>query len=319
MTEFLHYFIPVQASTFAAKIDTLYLFLILLTVFFTVLIYGLVCLFSIIYRKRPSNLIPTPIHGNKLLEVTWSIIPLIIVMGIFVWSSVLFFHTNSVPADALEIFVVGKQWMWKIQHPEGPREINELHVPVNRKVRLKMTSEDVIHSFYVPAFRIKMDVVPGRYTETWFEAIEPGTYHLFCAEYCGTKHSQMIGSVVVMREEEYAAWLAERLGQDSEGGHQGESLIDTGKRLFTEHRCTSCHRSESFAQGPALENVYGSDVKLSDGKTVKADHNYLRESILKPNAKTVEGYPSLMPSYAGTVSEEEIIALIEYIKSLSSK
>jgi cytochrome c oxidase subunit 2 len=213
------------------------------------------------------------------------------------------------PAEPLEIFVVGKQWMWKIQHQEGPREINELHIPVGQPVKLTMTSEDVIHSFSVPAFRVKQDVLPGRYTTMWFEATKTGTYHLFCTEYCGTEHAGMGGSIVVMEPSDYQAWL---------GGGGGESLTEAGERLFGQLGCATCHADEAGARGPALRGVYGSDVTLSTGGTVAADESYLRESILQPASKVVAGYDAIMPTYLGQVSEEGVLQLVAYIRALGT-
>jgi len=208
----------------------------------------------------------------------------------------------------MEIYVVAKQWMWKLQHVDGQREINELHVPVDRDVKLIMTSQDVIHSFFVPAFRLKQDVLPGRYTTLWFHAIRPGTYHLFCAEYCGTQHSGMIGSIVVMNPVDYEAWL-------SGGGGEG-SLASTGQKLFQQLGCGSCHRSDTQGRGPNLVGVFGKPVLLEDGRTVTADENYVRESILNPGAKIAAGFKNIMPSFQGVVNEEQLLSLVAYIKSL---
>jgi cytochrome c oxidase subunit 2 len=203
---------------------------------------------------------------------------------------------------------MGKQWMWKAQHPLGKSEINMLHVPVNQPVKLIMTSQDVIHSFYIPAFRVKKDVLPGRYTELWFEATKTGEYHLFCAEYCGTEHSQMIGSVVVMEQLEYERWLS--------GNVAGESMAAAGQRLFEQRGCASCHAGTSDARGPALAGLFGKEVQLEDGRTVTADESYLRESILNPQAKVVAGYSPVMPTFEGQISEEGLLQLVAYIKSL---
>jgi cytochrome c oxidase subunit 2 len=226
----------------------------------------------------------------------------------FAWGASLYFHLSYPPANALNLYVVGKQWMWKIQHPEGRREINELHVPVGQPIKLTMTSEDVIHSFFVPAFRTKMDVVPGRYTTLWFEATKAGEYHLFCAEYCGTSHSLMIGRVVVMEPVQYQEWLS--------GGSSQEPLTVAGERLFQQLGCDTCHRADSRARGPVLEGLFGKSVQLQGGQTVIADEAYIRESILNPNAKLVTGYQPLMPTFQGLVSEEGILQILAYIKSL---
>jgi cytochrome c oxidase subunit 2 len=230
----------------------------------------------------------------------------------FLWGAQIFAALVDPPADSLEAFVVGRQWMWKIQHLEGRREIDELHVPVGRPVRLTMTSEDVIHSFYVPAFRVKMDAVPGRYSTVWFEATKPGTYHLFCAEYCGTLHSGMIGRVVAMEPAEFQAWLS----GTAEGGTLNVSVAEQGAQLFESLGCVSCHRAGEMQRGPQLVGLFGSTVHLAGGGTVVADERYIRESILDSSAKVVEGYQPLMPTYRGLINEEQVLQLIAYIKGL---
>jgi len=242
------------------------------------------------------------------LEIAWTIIPLGLGLVMFAWGAQVYFNQARPPAETLDIYVVGKQWMWKFQHLDGRREINELHVPVGRAVRLTGTSEDVIHSFFVPAFRLKADVIPGRYTTLWFNATKAGSYHLFCAEYCGTKHSGMVGTVVVMEPNEYQAWLAG-------GGGEG-SLASQGQKLFQDLACITCHRADGQGRGPALEGVFGSRVSLNSGQVVVADEAYLRESILSPSAKIAAGFQPLMPTFQGLVSEEQLLALIEYVKSL---
>jgi cytochrome c oxidase subunit 2 len=299
---------PERASTFAGQVDGLYFFLIGVTVFFSALIAALVIFFAVKYRRRSeAERPPEPITGGATLEIVWTIVPLIIVMVIFFWSASIFFHMTRMPDDALEINVVAKQWMWKLQHMGGQREINELHVPLGRPVKLRMTSEDVIHSFYIPAFRVKQDVLPGRYTQMWFHPTRPGRYHLFCAEYCGTKHSGMIGSVYVMEPTEYQAWLA--------GGSGEGTMADQGERLFQDLACANCHNPNGRGRGPALEGVAGTVVELEDGSKVTADDQYLRESILSPQAKIVSGYQPIMPTFQGLVTEDQLLQLIEYIKS----
>lgn len=302
-------FSPEQASTIAGSIDAIYLYIVAVTIFFTALIYGLVAVFAVQYRRKSPDEVPGAIHGHNGLEITWTVIPLIISMTMFIWGTVVFFHYARPPKDAQEIFVVGKQWMWKIQHPSGKREINELHVPINKPVRLKMTSEDVLHSFYIPAFRVKMDAIPGRYTSLWFEATRIGTYHLFCTEYCGTQHSGMIGKVHVLSQEDYQKWL------DS-GSAANTPVPVSGQELFKTLNCATCHNSGSGALGPNLNGIYGKPVQLADGSTVTADDKYIRRSILKPADQVVAGYAALMPSYQGQVNEEQIMQLIEYIKGL---
>lgn len=303
-------FLPEQASTMAPRVDALYCFLIAVSAFFIVLIALLVVWFAVKYRRRSETDRPAPIHGSLALELTWTLIPFAITMVIFFWSASVYVAIARPPDDALQVFVVGKQWMWKLQHLEGRREINELHVPVGRPVKLTMTSEDVIHSFYVPAFRVKQDAVPGRYTTLWFHATKPGTYHLFCAEYCGTQHSGMIGQVTVMEPSDYQAWLS--------GGGAKVSLASAGEGLFEQLGCITCHRGDSGARGPQLVGLFGKPVHLQSGQTVIADETYLRESILNPQAKIVTGYQPIMPTFKGLVSEEGLLQLIAYIKQLGS-
>ncbi len=302
---------PEQASTFAPDVDHLLLFLMVVAVFFTVVIFGAIFYFAIRYRRRSEQELPRHVHTGLALEIVWSVIPFGLTMVMFTWGAAIFFKESRPPADAIPIYVVGKQWMWKLQHMEGQREINELHVPVGRPVKLTMTSEDVIHSFFVPAFRTKQDVVPGRYSTTWWTPTKPGKYHLFCAEYCGTRHSGMIGWIYVMEPQDYQKWLS--------GGTGEGSLAENGARLFQELACTNCHKSDGTGRCPNLVGVFGKDVKLSDGKTVKADEAYIRESILQPNAKIVSGYQPVMPTFQGLVTEEGVLSLIEYVKSLGDK
>lgn len=313
MSPFITFF-PEQASKLAKEVDLLYFYLIAVSLLFTVLIFAALFIFATKYRQRSTSEIPKPVHGNLMLELIWSVIPLIIAMTMFFWGAKIFFQNSRPPANALEIFVVAKQWMWKIQHPEGAREINELHIPVNQPVKLKMTSEDVIHSFYVPAFRTKMDVVPGRYTTTWFQATKTGRFHLFCAEYCGTQHAGMTGWIVVMEPSDYEKWLES--GASTLTPAASEPLSVQGAAIFKKMRCDTCHFAGSAIQGPDLGDIFGTPVNLEDGRTVTADENYLRESILKPKAKVVAGYQAVMPTYKNLISEEDILALIAYIKTL---
>jgi cytochrome c oxidase subunit II len=299
---------PEQASTMAARVDAVYYFLVGVSVFFAGLIFFLLFYFAVKYRRRSEAEQPRPIVGALRLELAWTIIPLGLVMVTFGWGASLFFTTMHPPSDALEIYVVGKQWMWHFQHQEGPREINELHVPVGRPVKLLMTSQDVIHSFYVPAFRIKMDVVPGRYTTIWFQATKVGAYHLFCAEYCGTAHAGMGGRVLVMKPTQYEQWLG--------GGAGVEPLAMAGERLFEQLGCGTCHRADTGGRGPVLSGLFGKPVPLQTGAMVTADERYLRESILNPRAQLVAGYPPIMPPYEGQISEEGLLQIIAYIKSL---
>jgi cytochrome c oxidase subunit 2 len=298
---------PVRAAISASNLDALFIFLLLVTGTVTIMIFILVTVFALRYRHDLVDK-ATPILGSTALETTWSLVPFGIFLIFFVWGAVLYFQERTAPRDSMEIYVVAKQWMWKLQHVDGQREINELHVPVDRDVKLIMTSQDVIHSFFVPAFRLKQDVLPGRYTTLWFHAIRPGTYHLFCAEYCGTQHSGMIGSIIVLNPADYEAWL-------SGGGGEG-SLASTGQKLFQQLGCGSCHRSDTQGRGPNLVGVFGKPVLLDDGRTVTADENYVRESILNPGAKIAAGFKNIMPSFQGVVNEEQLLSLVAYIKSL---
>ncbi|MBL8803425.1 MAG: cytochrome c oxidase subunit II [Planctomycetes bacterium] len=300
---------PPSASTISGEVDALYWFLIGVSVFFSALICALVIGFSVRFRRRP-GVHATPIEGSLPLELLWTIVPLGIAMVIFIWGAKVYFRTVKVPSNAMQIEVTGKQWMWKVQHPTGQREINDLHVPVGVPIKLRMISEDVIHSYFIPAFRIKRDVVPGRYSTAWFEATEPGEYHLFCAEYCGTKHSQMIGRVYALDPVDYQRWLS--------GTVAGETPKQAGEKLFASLRCDTCHNTQSGARGPDLAGLWGSEVALRSGGTVRFDADYVRESILNPAAKIVKGYEPLMPSYSGQVSEEQLLALIAHLESLSA-
>jgi cytochrome c oxidase subunit II len=312
---FLLPFAPEAASTVAGKVDRLYIFLVVIAIFFSMLIAGLEIFFAIKYRRRSPDEFPPASIPSLKLEIAWTVIPFIIAMVIYVWGAKLYFDIYRNPSGALDVYVMAKQWMWRFQHPDGKREINELHVPMGRRVKLIMSSEDVIHSFYVPAFRVKADVVPGknRYTTAWFEATKRGRYHLFCAEYCGTSHSGMIGWVDVMEPAEYQAWLG--------GGAETGSLAANGERLFQQMACVTCHRSDGTGRGPKLEGLFGGKVMLDNGQTVAVDENYLRESILNPQAKIAAGYkrPSEMPTFDTLVSEEQLLQLIAYIKSIGSQ
>ena len=300
---------PQQASLQAGQVDGIYFFMVAVTAFFSILIATLVVVFAIKYRRRHRDEVGHAIHGSLALELLWTVIPFGIVMVMFVWGAKVFFDIYRPPAGAMEVFVVGKQWMWKVQHMGGQREINELHVPVGRPVRLIMGSEDVLHSYYIPAFRVKADVIPGRYNELSFTATRPGVYHLFCAEYCGTKHSGMIGSVVAMEPQAFQAWLG--------GGAASESPVAAGEKLFTDLACITCHTNDATARGPALQNLFGHEVRLQSGATVVADEAYIRESIVNPQAKIVAGFQPIMPTFQGLVSEEQLLQLIAYVRSLS--
>lgn len=302
--------IPEQASTFAQEIDLFYIGLWLLTIVFTIGIALAAAYFMHKYKRKSDGEIPEQIEGAMKLEIAWSVIPFIISLGIFAWGAKLYFQMYSEPKESLEIFVTGKQWMWRAQHPDGQREINTLHVPVGRRVKLTMTSEDVLHAYFIPAFRTKADVVPGRYTTTWFEPTKPGTYHLFCAEYCGTQHSGMIGTVTVQEPAEYQAWLS---------GTSKEPPALAGQKLFAGLGCITCHMETGQGRGPKLNELYGKTAKLNNGTEVPVDDAYIRESILNPSAKVVEKYEPVMPVFQGQVSEEQILQLTAYIKSIGPK
>jgi cytochrome c oxidase subunit 2 len=302
---------PDRASSLAGRVDALYLFLIALTVFFSLLIAGLIIYFAVKYRRKAPDAIGTQLHGGMALEITWTVIPLLITLFIFVWGASVYFAMASPPKETLNVYVVGKQWMWKFQHLDGQREINELHIPVGRDVKLIATSEDVIHDFFVPAFRIKADVIPGRYITLWFRATKPGRYHLFCAEYCGTRHSGMIGSIVVMEPAEYQTWLS--------GGAPEGSLASAGEKLFADLACNTCHRPDAQGRGPVLNGLFGKTVQLQSGGTITADEGYIRESILNPSAKVTAGFQPIMPTFQGLVSEEQLLQLVEYVKSLNTQ
>lgn len=300
---------PDSASTLARHVDLLYFFIVANFLFFCGVVFSALAYFAVRYR-RERNPHAEQIHGSMLLELTWTTIPFLIAMVMFAWGALVFFYYSRPPANALEVYAVGKQWMWKIQHVEGQREINQLHVPVNRDVRVIMTSQDVIHDFAVPAFRLKGDVIPGRYTSVWFHATKTGTYHLFCDQYCGTLHSGMVGDVIVMEPADYQNWLA--------SGGEG-SMAQQGEHLFQQLGCNTCHRNDSEAHGPNLAGLYGNPVHLTDGRTVTADDGYIRESIVNPNAKIVYGFQAIMPSFQGQIDEEGLLQLISYIKSMRSQ
>ena len=298
---------PARASTLANNVDALYIFLLVVSGLMSLAIFTMVVFFAVRYRRQPGRR-AEQIDGSHALEITWSVIPFCVFMVFFGWGANLYFKERKPPQNSAEIYTVAKQWMWKFEHMEGQREINELHVPVGRDVKMIMTSQDVIHSCFVPAFRIKQDVLPGRYTVAWFHPTKAGTYHLFCAEYCGTSHSGMVGSVVVMEPKDYEAWM---------GGGGTQPLAVTGQQLFAQLGCATCHRQDTQGRGPNLAGIYNKPVLLEDGRTVVADDDYLRESILQPAAKIVSGFKPLMPTFQGQISDEQLNALVAYVKSLS--
>jgi len=301
--------VPESASTVSWKVDALYFYLSGVTLFFSLLIGAVLIFFVIRYRRRTPYEIPRPVAGSHKLETIWTVIPFIIAMTMFAWGARVYFDQYKVPENAIEVYVVGKQWMWKLQHATGQREINELHVPVNRKIKLIMTTEDVIHDFFVPAFRTKADVIPGKYVTLWFEATKTGRYHLFCAEYCGMNHSGMIGSIIVMEPREFDDWLS---------GNTGSTTPATaGQQLYQTLGCASCHGANGEGgRGPTLVGVFGSNQTLQTGETVRVDEGYVRTSILNPQAQLVAGFGPIMPTFQGQVSEDQLLQLIAYIKSL---
>lgn len=304
---------PESASNFAPHVDALYAYLVAVSAFFSIMIALVIVAFAFKYRRKSDTEIPVPLNehgaGSMLLEITWSVIPLLLSLVMFGWGAIIFFNESKPPADAMDVWVVGKQWMWKIQHLEGTREINELHVPVNRNIRLTLTSEDVIHDFFVPAFRTKTDVVPGRYTTEWFRPTKVGEYHLFCAEYCGTKHSGMVGTIYVMNPADYDAWL-------TSGVTEAGTMSEKGADLFQQLGCVNCHQAGSQGRAPNLVGLYGTRVELQGGGTAIADASFIRESIVNPQARIVNGYDPIMPTFQGLATEDQIQQLIEYLKSI---
>lgn len=298
---------PEQASNLASEVDNLYFFVTAVTAFFALIVVVLVIIFAVKYRDRTGERVGAPITGSIPLELGWSIVPFIVSMVIFAWATIVFFHLVRAPDQTLEIYSTGKRWMWRFQHIDGQSEINELHVPLGRAVKVTFTSEDVLHSLYIPAFRVKADAIPGRYSSIWFTATRIGEYHLFCAEYCGTRHSGMIGRVVVMEPNEYQAWLS---------GGGGMSMTARGEQLFQQLGCVSCHLTDGSGRGPSLAGKYGTQETLASGAVIAVDETYIRESILTPQSKLVAGYQPLMPTFQGQVNEEGLMSLIEYIKSL---
>jgi cytochrome c oxidase subunit 2 len=302
---------PEQASNFAPQVDSLMVFITAICLFFGVAITTAIIVFFFKYHRKTPNAVGVPIHGDMRLETAWMVIPLFLAMAMFGWGAVVYVDYRNTPPDTLDIYVIGKQWMWKAQQPSGLKEINELHVPVGRNIRLVMASEDVIHDFFVPAFRVKMDVVPGHYNTMWFRPTKAGRYHFFCSQYCGTNHALMGGWVTVMEPSDYAAWL-------SGSGAQGDPAV-AGEKLFVERACSTCHVADGTGRGPSLNGLFGAKVLLADGSSITANEAYIRESILQPNAKIVARYAPSMPTYQGQLTEEQILALIAYIKSLQSQ
>jgi len=304
-------FRPPAASSIAEDVDRLHYTLTAITLFFTAVIFSAIFFFMLKYRRRSQDEQPLQVTGSVPLEILWTAIPTLICVAIFIWASALYVRNARPPAASTELFVIGKQWMWHIQHPEGPREINELHVPVDVPVKVTMTSQDVIHDFYVPAFRVKKDAVPGRYSSLWFQPTKVGTYHLFCGQYCGADHAEMIGWVYVMEPSDYAAWLT--------GQAKTESMAQAGERLFNQFGCVSCHTADNAGRGPSLLGIYGKSEKLREGSTRSVDEAFIRQAIVDPNSLQLPNYPAIMPTYKGQIDEEQVLQLIAYIKSLGTE
>ncbi|MGD0796728.1 MAG: cytochrome c oxidase subunit II [Acidobacteriaceae bacterium] len=300
---------PREASTIAPYMDELYFFLLAMTVVGIILVGAIVFTFSIRYR-RSVHPVATQIEGSTLLEATWTIIPLAIFLVTFVWGALLYFRIYNPPVNSMNIYIVGKQWMWKAEHPGGQHEINALHVPTGQPIQLTMISQDVFHSFSIPDFRIKREVIPGRYSTVWFEATTPGTYHLFCTQYCGTNHSVMIGEITVLSPDDYKKWTEESTS--------GMSLAQNGERLFASMGCNACHSGSAAARGPNLAGVFGSKLALTNGSEVLVNEAYLRDAILNPSQHITAGYAPIMPTYQGQLSEDGLIDLVEYLKTLNT-
>ena len=298
---------PREASTIAPYMDALYFFLLAMTVLGILLVGTLLVVFSIRYRQE-KNPVATHIEGSTLLEATWTIIPLAIFLVCFVWGALLYFRIYSPPVNAMNIYIVGKQWMWKAEHPGGQHEINALHIPIGRPVQLTMISQDVFHSFSIPDFRVKREVIPGRYSTVWFNATEAGTYHLFCTQYCGTQHSGMIGQITAMTPDDYDKWTQQSTS--------GMSLAQNGERLFSSMGCNACHSGNAAARGPSLAGVYGSKLQLANGSQVLVNDAYLRDAILNPSQHITAGYSPIMPTYQGQISEDGLIDLVEFVKNM---
>ncbi|HET8749123.1 MAG TPA: cytochrome c oxidase subunit II [Sphingomicrobium sp.] len=302
---------PATADAYARRVDFLFSGLLIVAVLTAGLVFFLLILFAARYRAGSSIERVDPPTKTWRWEVSWTTASLIIFVLLSIWGARLYLRLYTPPADAEQIFIVGKQWMWKAEHPGGQREINELHVPAGRDIRLILASQDVIHSFFVPALRIKQDVVPGRYETMWFRADKPGRYHLFCSEYCGTDHAHMGGWLTVMNQRDFAAWLR------AQGG--GATLAEQGEALFRRYGCSGCHEPGGTVRAPRLEGLFGSPVPLSDGKVVIADNRYVRDSILNPKAEVAAGYDPVMPTFAGQVNEDDLAKLVAYIQSIGTR
>jgi cytochrome c oxidase subunit 2 len=309
--------VPPQASDWAGPIDALFWTLNLLTIAFTALVAILVIALAIRYRRGNPVDRSNPVHTSHVLELSWSIGPMFLGLAMFVWAAKLYAGMyGNPPADAQDVYVIGKQWMWHLQHTNGIRENNEMHIPVGKPIKMVMISQDVIHSFFVPAFRIKRDVIPGRFTSFWFTPTRAGKYHLLCAEYCGTDHSEMTGYVYVMEPAEYQTWLETKGARTQDTQPAPTTMVEAGKALYEQYGCGDCHDPEGMNRGPILAGVFNTRVRTRDGGSVLADESYLRKSILEPSEEIADQYQQVMPSYKGQLSEEQVVSVIEYIKSM---
>jgi cytochrome c oxidase subunit 2 len=304
---FFESFMPPQASTKSFEYDLFYLVLTAFSLVMTIAIAIAIVYLCIRWRKRSEDYVPPVVHTSHAVELVWTIIPLFLVTGMFIWGAELFFRQKRVPDDAMDIAATGKQWMFKFQHPNGRREIGNLHLPVGVPIKMTMASEDVIHNVFIPAFRVKQDMLPGRYTFQWFQATKTGEYHIFCNQYCGTQHAEMIGKAIVMEKSDYQNWLS---------GLSSDPPEKAGEALFQQYACNTCHIGDSNARGPALGGILGRTIEFEGGGKVVADEDYIKESILNPMAKVHKGYQPIMPAFAGVLNDEQIRQLTAYIKTL---
>jgi cytochrome c oxidase subunit II len=305
-------FMPPAGTDIAARVDNIYEFLLVASLISCIILIGGMIYFVVKYKRKSATDKTAYITHNSTLEFVWSFIPLVIFLVVFAWGWNIYHDMRAMPKNALEVHVVGKQWLWDFIYKSGKKSTNEAVVPVGEPVKLIMTSEDVLHSFYIPSMRIKQDVIPGRYTAIWFTAEKTGDYQVFCTEFCGAAHSNMLAKLKVVPREEYEKWIAE--GDDS-----ALPLAKRGEKLYSNNGCVACHSIDGTAKvGPTLKGKFGAMETLEDGSQVKIDENYLAESMLNPNAKVVKGYPrNVMPAFQGKLNEEELSALVEFIKTLN--
>ena len=303
--------LPAQGTQYAGRVDDLYMFITFVSLFFFLLVTGLLGFFIVRYRRRGPNDVTPDITHNFKLEVAWTVIPLLLVMVIFFWGFHGYLDATVPPAGALEIQVTARRWVWQFEYPNGTRTVNELHIPVGKPVKLVMSSEDVIHGFFVPSFRLKADVLPNRYTQLWFTPTQEGMNALMCTQYCGTGHSSMGGKIWVESEAKYQEWL-----ENGDASAQSMPLKDLGATLYASRGCASCHSLDGKrGQGPSFKGLFGEQVRMIDGKTLLIDENFIRAKILQPQAEVREGYQNIMPSFQGVLRDREILALVEFIKS----